>query len=123
MFELPGDFPLTAYLGQRIEQVFEGSHFVDLNLAVPGAKGGLVRFEGPVVLRIPGEPERRIANDEIVIGNTIFQPLVGAVVEAVDRISEVSCRFAFSNGWSLDLIGEKELESYHLWVAGTSCDV
>src|SRR5215813_2765898 len=44
--------------------------------------------------------------------------------DAASRLSGCSCRFEFSNGWSLDLIGEiGGYESYHLGVAGQSCDV
>ena len=123
MDTLPTDFPLRSYIGQRVQRLVEGSHFVELHLDAPDAQKGYVQFEGPVALKIPGKNERRLENEELVEGNTVFQPLLGTTVEDVERVSEKSCRFLFSNGWAIDLIGDSGYESYHLRVAGDSCDV
>jgi hypothetical protein len=123
MFTLPADFPLEAFLGRRIERVYEGSHYVEVDFQESASGIAWMRFEGPVVLRLSNGSERRVENAQLLVGNSTFQLLLNEVVENVTRLSEQSCRFVLSGGSSLDLIGEKGLESYHLGVAGRSCDV
>src|SRR3989442_10335391 len=119
MFPLPINFPLDAYVGLRVSEVFEGSHFVDVKLGAPGVLEGLIQFEGPVVLTSPDAKARRFENEELLPGNRFFQHLAGCVITATRRVSDASCAVAFSNGWHLELVGEiGGFESYHLLVVG-----
>ncbi|MBW8372385.1 MAG: hypothetical protein K0M66_15640 [Thiobacillus sp.] len=123
MFQLPNDFPLVAFVGRNVVDILEGAHFVQITFE-PSDGGASVLLEGPVVLRSPSGEEMRMENEDIVVGNSFFKHLCTTQVSDVLRISAASCRFKFSNGWSLDLVGEKDgYESYHLLVNGESCDV
>lgn len=123
MFQLPNDYPLVAFAGRNVVDILEGSHFVQITFE-PSDDGASVLVEGPVILRSPSGEETRMENEDLVVGNSFFEHLRNTQVKDVLRISAASCCFKFSNGWSLDLIGEKDgYESYHLHVNGESCDV
>jgi hypothetical protein len=124
MFLIPATFPLAEYVGYRVENVDEGSHYVFIHLQPRGSVTGYIQFEGPVVLRLPNGEETRVANEQLVPGSAAFASLTGSQITKASRLSAASCRFEFSNGCALDLIGEKEgYESYHLSVGGQVCDV
>lgn len=121
MLPLSDKFPFEAFVGRRVESIFEGSHFVDINFQALDSDGAHVQFEGPVILRSPLGEEWRIENQQLIQGNTIFQALLSCIVQGVVKLSDSSCRFNFSQGWSLDLIGDLGgYESYHLSIENTS---
>jgi hypothetical protein len=124
VFKLPDDFPLHRFIGREVQDVFEGSHYVAISLKPVDGGNARIEFEGPVDLSAVGQATQRIDNEQLVLGGTQFQSLGGANIQKVIRLSDCSCRFAFSNGWLLDLIGaEGGFESYHLRVDGNRCDV
>jgi hypothetical protein len=124
MFLLPTTFPLAEYVGYRVGNVDEGPHYVFIHLEARGPANGYIQFEGPVVLRLPNGEETRVANEQLVPGSAAFASLKGSEITKVSQLSPASCRFEFSNGCVLDLIGEKEgYESYHLSVSGQVCHV
>jgi hypothetical protein len=124
MFPLPSEFPLSEYVGHRVERVEEGSHYVFLHLAPRGSTTAYIQFEGPAIFRRPAGEEIYITNEHLLRGRAVFALLMDTEITAVSRLFPASCRFEFSNGYALDLIGETGgYESYHLSISGQACDV
>jgi hypothetical protein len=120
---LPSDFPLSAYVGCYVSRVDEVPHQVEITLTGNPEKAW-INFEGPVILRFPDGTESQLENAQLIPGNGVFQALHGSKIDRVCRLSETSCKFEFSNGYALSLLGEAgRYESYHLGVASEFCDV
>ena len=117
------DFPLSEYVEHRVERVEEGSHYVFIHLKPRGPTEAYILFEGPAMFRGPAGDEIYVVNEHLLPGQTVFTPLMDTEITTVSRLSPDSCRFGFSSGYTLDLIGEIGYESYHLCVSGHVCDV
>lgn len=123
MYPLPLDFPLYAFIACEVERISELSHVVEIALT-GSPEPAWIRFEGPAVLHLPDGTERQLDNSMLTTGGNNFQVLLGSKIQHVQRLSESSCRFEFSNGCALSLLGEiGGYESYHLGVAKDFCDV
>jgi hypothetical protein len=120
---LPQSFPLSAFVGRIVSTVVEAPY--EVQMVLTGDRGkGWIHFEGPAVFHSPHGTELRVENDMLLPGNGLFQALCGSAIERVTRLSQASCKFEFSNGYALSLLGsETGYESYHLGVEGDFCDV